>query len=97
VTIVPYADPEKRRQFQRQYKRKWRKLQERINPLLAFRVYICPRFPFLWVGREQFYGGFLVTDNAVVQAEVETHPDFGKSIFRLVIDITCTPTADEDE
>jgi hypothetical protein len=45
VRTMPYADPERRRQFQRLYKRKLRKTQEKINPLRAFRVYVCPRFP----------------------------------------------------
>jgi hypothetical protein len=94
---MPYADPEKRRQFQREYKRKWRKTQEKINPLCAFKIYICPRFPFLWMRREQFNGGFLVTANPETQAEVEAHRDFAKFIFPLALDLTCTPTEDEDE
>jgi hypothetical protein len=92
---MPYADPEKRRQFQREYKRKWRKKQEKINPLCAFKIYICPRFPFLWMTREQFNGGFLITNKPETQAEVEAHRDFGKFIFPLAIDITCGPAEDE--
>lgn len=94
---MPYANPEKRRQFQREYKRKWRKTQEKINPLRAFRVYICPRFPYLWVGRVQFNGGFLITDNPEVQAEVEAHHAFAQFVFPLALDLTCAPAEDEDE
>ena len=94
---MPYADPEKRRQFQREYKRQRRRAQEVVNPLLGFKIYICPRFPFLWMTREQFNGGFLITNNPETQAEVEAHSEFARHIFPLLIDITCTPTEDEDE
>jgi hypothetical protein len=86
---MPYADPEKRRQFQREYKAKWRKKQEKINQLRAFKVYVCPKFPFLWVARQQFVSGFLVTDDATVMAAVEAHQGFGKCIFPLLIDYSC--------
>ena len=94
---MPYADPERRQQFQREYKRKWRKAQEIINPLSGFRVYICPRFPFLWAGKGQFNGGFLITDDPEIQSQVERHSEFARHIFPLAIDLTCTPTEDEDE
>jgi len=94
---MPYADPEKRRQFQREYKRKWRKAQDKINPLRAFRVYICIQYPFLWVGRKQFINGFLVTDDARVMVEVERHQAFAKFIFPLNIDLSGPIIEDEDE
>ena len=94
---MPYKDVERRRQFQREYKRKWRKTQEKINPLLGFKIYVCVRFPFLWMTREQFNGGFLITNNPETQAEVEAHREFAKLIFPLAIDLTCIPTEDEDE
>jgi len=93
---MPYKDPEKRRQFQREYKPKLRKAQEKINPLRAFRVYICPRFPYLRLGREQFRDGFLITDDPEVQAEVKRHEAFGKFIFPIALDLTYTPTDDEE-
>jgi hypothetical protein len=89
---VPYADPEKRRQFQREYKRKRRKKQEVINPLLGFKIYVCPRFPFLWVGREQFINGLLVTNKKETQAAAEVHSYFAKYIFPVLVDTDCTPT-----
>ena len=94
---MPYADPERRRQFQREYKRKRRKTQENINPLRAFRIFICPRFPYLRLGRTSFENGFLITDNTEVQAQVKSHPEFGKIIFPLALDLTCTPTEDEED
>ena len=94
---MPYKDPAVRRDFQRQYKRKWRAKQAKIHPLLGFKIYVCPRFPFFWVGRTQFIGGFLVTDNPEVQAEVEAHHEFARFIFPLALDLTCTPAVVEDE
>jgi hypothetical protein len=91
---MPYADVEKRRQFQREYKRRWRKAQEKINPLRAFRVYICPRFPFFRLARVSFDNGFLITRDVAVQAEVERHHEFSRFIFPLAMDLTCTPTED---
>jgi hypothetical protein len=92
---VPYADPERRRQFQREYKRKRRKEQEKINPLRGFKIYICLRFAYIWVGREQFNGGFLITNNPETQTKVEAHSYFAKFIFPLALDLTCGPAKDE--
>jgi hypothetical protein len=94
---MPYADPERRRQFHREYKRRWRKARAKIHPLLGFKIYICPRFPHLWVGRDQFRDSFLITDNREVQAQVEAHREFGKAIFPLAMDLTCTLREEEDE
>jgi hypothetical protein len=93
---MPYADVEKRRQFQREYKRKWRAKQAKIQPLLGFKVYLCVRFPGLHVpGATSFVNGFLVTDDPTVQAQVEAHDLFEKHIFPLALDLSCTPTEDE--
>ena len=96
---MPYADPEKRRQFQREYKRRLRlrKAQEKIHPLLGFKIYICPRFPFFRLGRSQFISGFLITDSAEVQAQVEAHREFAKFIFPLALDLTCAPAAEDED
>jgi hypothetical protein len=85
---LPYADVEKRRKFQRRYKKAWRRRQAaKVNPLRAVKIYVCPRFPFLRVGRAQFDGGFLITDRFEVQVEVEQHPEFGKFIFPIALDL----------
>ena len=94
---MPYADPEKRRQFQREYKRKWRKAQEKINPLRGFKIYICPRFPHLLVGRDQFRDSFLITDSPETQVQVERHPEFGRFIFPIALDLSVTIIEDEEE
>ena len=94
---MPYADPEKRRDFQRRYKKKWRAKQAKIHPLLGFKIYICPRFPYLRVGREQFRDGFLITDDRAVQAEVERHQEFGRFVFPLSLDLSGPIIEDEEE
>ncbi len=85
---MPYKDPEKRRQFQREYKRRQRQAFKKIKPFLGFRAYVCPRFPGLGVGLAHFDGGFLITNRPAVQAQVERHPEFGVHIFRLALDFT---------
>jgi len=94
---MPYSDPERRRQFHREYKRKWRKAQEKINPMRGFKVYVCPRFPNSRLAGFYFENGFLITDDPEVQAHVEQHHEFGRFIFALVMDLTCTPTEEEDQ
>ena len=98
---MPYKDPARRKEFQREYKARWRKKQEIINPLRAFKVYICIQYPFLWVGpvgrQKQFVSGFLVTDDATVIRAVEKHEAFGRFIFPLSIDLTGPTVVDDDE
>jgi hypothetical protein len=92
---MPYADVEKRRQFHREYKRKWRAKQVKIQPLHGFKAYLCVRFPTLNVAGTSFFNCFLVTDDPKVQAQVEAHDLFAKHIFPLALDFTSTPTEDE--
>lgn len=93
---MPYKDVGRRRQFQREYKRKWRKAQEKINPLRAFKIYLCLRVPDLRMPGASFRDAFLITDDPETQARVERHLGFGTFIFPLALDLTCTPKEDED-
>ena len=92
---MPYADPEKRREFHRRYKRKWRAKQAKIQPLLMFKIYLCVRFPNLHIAGTSFFNAFLITDDEQVQAQVEAHELFAKDIFSLALDLTCASTEDE--
>jgi hypothetical protein len=85
---VPYKDPEKRRQFQKEYKRKWRAAQAKNHPFKGVKVYLCARFPSLNVGLASFDGGFLITGRRDVQLQVERHPEFGRFIIPLAVDLT---------
>ncbi len=96
---MPYADVERRRKFQREYKRKWRARQGKINPLLGFKIYVCPRFPRLPVGLGHFFdGGFLITNREDVQRIVEAHPEFARHIFPVAVDLDLVgPLMGEEE
>ncbi len=94
---MPFSDPEKRRQYNTRYKQRVRKARAKIHPLLGFKIYICPRFPNLRMARVCFDNGFLITNDTGIQAEVERHREFGKFIFPLSLDLTCTPREEEDE
>jgi hypothetical protein len=94
---MPYADPEKRRQFQKAYKRRWREKQAKINPLRAFKIYLCVRIPNLRMPGASFRDSFLITADPKVQGRVERHREFGRSIFPLALDLTCIPKDDEEE
>ncbi|OGP74980.1 MAG: hypothetical protein A2Y80_08015 [Deltaproteobacteria bacterium RBG_13_58_19] len=94
---MPYADPEKRRQYNTRYKQRWRKARAKIHPLLGFRIYVCPVFPHLRVGRDQFRDSFLITDSPETQVQVERHPEFGRFIFPIALDLSVTIIEDEEE
>jgi hypothetical protein len=94
---MPYADPEKRRDFQRRYTKKWRANPAKIHPFLGFKIYICPRFPFFRLARVCFDNGFLITNDLAVQAAVERHHEFGRFIFPISLDLSDPIIADEEE
>ncbi len=95
---MPYADPERRRLFQRQYKRKIRIALGKNSPLKEFRIYLCQRYPNMHIpGGGCFHEGFLITDDPEVQTEVQRHDLFGKDIFPLAIDLSVTPIREYEE
>jgi hypothetical protein len=83
---MPYKDPEKRRACSRDSKRRSR--ARLAHPLRNFRAYVCMRFPQLNIGITNFNGGFLITDRRDVQDQIGRHPEFGRFIFPLCIDMT---------
>lgn len=94
---MPYADPERRRQYNTQYKQRWRKAQAINQP--GVRIFICPRFPSLIIGLGCFDGGFLITSKKEVIEQVLRHPEYMQHIFPVAVDLDLTPTpmVDEDE
>lgn len=86
---MPFKDPEKRRQYNTEYKQRWRKAQTRIQP--AVRIFICPRFPSLRVGRASFDGGFLITSQKDVIELVLRDPEYMKYIFPVALDTSLVP------
>jgi len=95
---MPYKDPTVRREFQRRYKRSWRAKQAKINPLRAFKIYLCLRLPNLRMAGASFRDSFLITSDNKIQSQVERHPGFGKFIFPLALDLDLTtPVVEEEE
>lgn len=83
-SFMPYKDIQKRRACSRESKRKARARQ--AHPLLKFRIYVCPRIPFLRLcAGIQFDNGFFVTDDLTVQERLEGSPHFARDIFPLLI------------
>lgn len=69
---------------------------EKTKSIRQLRAYICPHVPFLRIGAAlQFENGFLVTDRIEDQARIEGHPRFGRQIFRIVLDPSGIPAADD--
>ena len=72
---MPYKDPNKRAEYQRNYKAK-------NKPGSPRKCYICPEFPSLCVkSGVWFHNGFLVTNDLELQARIEAHEGYGKYIF----------------
>jgi hypothetical protein len=55
------------------------------------------RFPALNVGLASFDGGFLITARRDIQAQVERHPEYGRFIFPLALDLSLTDMDNEDD
>jgi len=82
---MPYKDIARRRACSRVSKKRAR--ARLAHPLMRFKVYICPRFPFLRLRAGiQFDGGFFVSDDSEIQAQIERDPHFALHIFPLLID-----------
>jgi hypothetical protein len=80
---LPYKDLEKRRRYDREYKRLLR-AQQGLTHLGQTRVrkaYICLRVPHLRLPGITFQDGWFVTDQPEEQAKIEQNPSYGREIF----------------
>ncbi len=94
---MPYKNLERRRQFQREYKKQWRQKQQ-AQSTGQFKAYICPHNPFLRVGPGlSFENGFLVTNQRDAQTLIEGHSAFGRHIFKIALDFSGAPADMEAE
>jgi len=84
---LPYKDPERRREYDRRYKREKRRVASRSTPgPTEVRAYVCHRYPqFRLPGGVGFHEGLLVTADPRVQDAVEHSPEFGQVIFRVAL------------
>ena len=80
---MPYKDPEERRRYDREYKRRLRGQMGLTSPdqTPVRKAYICFRFPELALPTIPFRNGWFVTDNPEEQAHIEQNPSYGREIF----------------
>jgi len=85
---MPYKDPEKRRTYQREYKRRLRANEGLTSTCQTqtVRAYICFKAPQLRLPGIAFKFGLFVTDQLEEQAMIENDELYGKEIFRLILD-----------
>jgi hypothetical protein len=84
---MPYKDPDRRREYDRLYKRERRQEASRFAPRpTEVRAYVCSRYPNLRLsGAVQFESGLLVTADPAVQDVIEQSQEFGQFVFRLAL------------
>jgi hypothetical protein len=80
---VPYKDPEQRRRYDREYKRRLRAQQglTKPGPTPGRKAYLCLRFPHLSLKGLVFCDGWFFTDNPEEQAIIEQDQVYGQQIF----------------
>jgi len=81
---LPYKDPEERRRYDREYKRRLRAQQGLTSrgQTPVRKAYICPKFPQLrLLPGMAFQDGWLISDNPEEQDRIEQHPEYGRHIF----------------
>lgn len=86
---MPYKDPERRRRFDREYKRKMRKKTPLSNPScppFMRKAYICLQAPNFRLPGAIFKNGLFVTDDPKLMAEIETDSAYGVHIFSWILE-----------
>jgi hypothetical protein len=86
---MPYKDEEKRRRFDREYKRKIRQKTALSSPSCQPRImkgYVCLKLPTLRLPGVIFKGGLFMTDDPRIQAEIEADSAFGVHIFSWILE-----------
>jgi hypothetical protein len=78
---MPYKDPERRREYHRQYKRRQREGLSNPGKTLI-KCYLCLDFPDVVLGGGlAFKNGFYLTNNPEYQAIIERHEYYGRHIW----------------
>ena len=88
---MPYSDPEKRKEYNRNYKRWWRRRKRLAAQDRGLMVYMMWGVNFSiqvpGQGKLLFNKNFHVTSSEAEITAVESHPLFGKNIFPLKLDL----------
>jgi hypothetical protein len=85
---LPYSDPEVRRRYDREYKRRLRAQKRLTNPdqTPVRKAYICLKVPHLRLPGIAFRDGWFITDNPEEQDSIEQGPFYGRDIFSWRLD-----------
>ena len=80
---MPYKDPETRRRYDREYKRRIRAQQGLVQPgqTRGRKAYICLRYPHLPMSGLSFRDGWFITADPLEQATIEQDQAYGQFIF----------------
>ncbi len=84
---MPFRDQNRRREYDRVYKRQRRRAASMFAPRPAeVRAYLCHRHPhYRLPGGISFHEGILVTNDPAVQDVIEEAAEFGQVIFRVAL------------
>jgi len=93
---MPYADPEAKRRYMKDYRKKYKAQQARAQAPPILKIYFCPRFPGLSIGPIRFSEGFLVTADPETQATIENLVDYGRYICSWVANPDPDPDSRQD-
>jgi hypothetical protein len=79
---LPYKDPEQRRRYDREYKRRLRARLDLIKPGPTWgrKAYLCLRFPHLRLEGLVFRDGWFITADPEEQAIIEQNQAYGQQI-----------------
>lgn len=86
---MPYKDEEKRRRFDRDYKRKIRQKKALSIPSCQAHIrkaYLCIQVPHFRLPGIIFKGGLFVTDDPTIQAVIEADSAYGVHIFSWILE-----------
>jgi hypothetical protein len=82
---MPFKDPEKRREYHRQYKRRQREGLSNPGETVT-KCYLCPDIPDLVLQLRAFKNGFYISANREDQAIIEGHQYYGWHIFAFQVE-----------
>jgi hypothetical protein len=78
---MPYKDPERKREYQKDYRARLREAKARAQSPPARRVYFCSRYPSLKIGNSiKFVDSFFVTSCPEQQRLIESFEGYGSFI-----------------
>lgn len=91
---MPFKDPERKRQYQTEYKARLREARTQAQSPLVRKIYFCSRYPSLKLGPAvTFRNSFFVTGDPEKQRFIEGCLEYG----RLIVSWSVDPSAGDKE